>query len=89
MLKKYITFINLLLIRFKGLVNKPLLTLINIGAIINIISIFIYNKFSLPYIIIFTLFSTFNNTFINIISIIEINIYIVGYYNCVIFFVVN
>ena len=89
MLKKYIAPTNLLLIRFKGLVNKPLPTLINIRAIINIISIFIYNKFSLPYIIIFTLFSTFNNTFINIISIIKINIYIVEYYNYIIFFIIN
>ena len=69
MLEKYIALTNLLLVRFRGLVNKPLPTLINIGAIINIISIFIYNKFSLPYIITFTLFSTFNNTFINIIII--------------------
>ena len=89
MLEKYIALINLLLIKFKGLVNKPLLTLINIRAIINIISIFIYNKFSLSYIIIFTLSSTFNNTFINIISIIKINIYIIRYYNYIIFFIVN
>ena len=89
MLKKCITSTNLLFIRFKGLVNKPLLTLINIGVIINIINIFIYNKFSLPYIITSTLFSTFNNTSINIIGIIEINIYIVGYYNYIIFFIIN
>ena len=89
MLEKYIASTNLLLIRFRSLVNKPLLTLINIGAIMNIISIFIYNKFSLPYIIISTLSSAFNNTSINIISIIEMNMYIVEYHNYIIFFIIN
>ena len=89
MLEKYIASINLLPIRFKDLVNKPLSTLINIRAIMNIISIFIYNKFSLSYIIISTLSSAFNNTFINIIGIIETDIYMVGYYNYIIFFIVN
>ena len=89
MLKKYIAPINLLPIRFRGLVNKPLPTLINIGAMMNIISVFVCNEFSLPYVIISTSFSTFNDTSINIIGVIEMNIYIVGCYNYVIFFVIN
>ena len=89
MLEKYIAPTNLLPIRFKDLVNKPLLTLINIGAIMNIISAFVYNKFSLPYVIISTLSSAFNGTSINIMGIMEMDIYIAGYHNYIIFFMVN
>ena len=89
MLEKYIAPTNLLPIRFGGLANKPLLALIDIGAMMNIISVFVYDEFSLPYVIISTLFSAFNSTFINIMGIIEMDIYIVRYYDYVIFFIVN
>lgn len=78
MLSKCIAEINVLLVRFGSLMNCPFPALIDTGAMMNIISVSICDEFSLPYVSTLTFFSAYNKITINIVGVMETDMYIAG-----------
>lgn len=89
MLEKCTAPTNLLPVRFGGPANKPLPALIDTGAMMNIISASVCDEFSLPYVTTSTSSSAFNGTSINIVGVMETDMYVAGCHDRVMFFVVD